>query len=324
MASPEPRARRSYAVLGSGAIGGFYGARLARAGHAVHFVLRSDYAHVARHGLRVDSCDGDFALAEVAAYPGPEDVPPCDVVLVGLKTTANDALDRLLPPLVRAGTVVFVLQNGLGVEDAVARVVPGAEVVGGMCFICSRRVGPGHLHHQEYGWITAAAHRADGAPAGETDTLRALAADFEHAGIKLILEPDLALARWRKLVWNIPYNGLSVVMRATTQELMQDAATRALIEAIMGEVVGAATACGHPVEPGFVDQMLRATDAMTPYLPSMRLDADAGRPLELDAIYAAPLRAAREAGFAAPRIEMLHRQLSWIDARLRGDLSGEG
>lgn len=312
---------RSYAVLGCGAIGAFYGARLARAGHDVHFILRSDHAHVQRHGLVIESVDGDFRLPQVAAYADAKELSEarggraCDVVLIGLKTTANAVLAHALPPLVGPGTSVLVLQNGLGVEAQVARWAPQAHVVGGMCFICAQRVGPGHVRHLDQGPITAAAHRADGAPAGVTPELEQLARDFALAGIALLPEADLGTARWKKLVWNVPFNGLSVVLHASTRELTAQPEARALVESLMHEVIDAATACGHAIDRSFIDTMLCTTDAMPPYLPSMRLDADAGRPLELDAIYAAPLAAAKRAGLPTPRIEMLYRQLRAVEAR---------
>jgi 2-dehydropantoate 2-reductase len=314
-AGDVPAPLSSVLVLGTGALGAFYGARLARAGCDVHFVARADHDAIARSGLRIDSCLGDFTLPRVNVVASSEKAPPCDLVLVALKTTANGQLRALLPSWLPRARAVCVLQNGLGVEAAVAELAGGCSVVGGMCFVCVRRVAPGHVRHTDYGWITLAEHRPDGGAAGITPAVRAVAGTFARAGIDTIAEPDLPVARWKKLVWNVPYNGLCTILGADTRVLMHQADTRALVRAVMGEVVTAASAGGHAIDTAFIDEMLVQTDEMAPYAPSMWLDAQAGRPLELDAIYAAPLAAARAASVATPRIEMLHQQLRLIDSR---------
>jgi len=308
---------KRFAIVGCGAVGSFYGARLARAGHAVHFLLRSDYAHVQRHGIEVRSIDGDFKLSRVAAHADPGDVPACDVIVVALKTTANATLTHLLPQLTHSGATIFVLQNGLGAEETIAQVVPQARIVGGLCFVGVRRVGPGRIEHQAEGHISAASFAPGGRDAGIGPELRALRSAFAKAGIEVKLEPSLGLARWRKLVWNVPFNGLSTVLRASTRDLMDCASTRALARELMLEVIAGATACGHPIPREAADELLATTDRMPAYLPSMRLDFDAGRALEIDAIYAAPLAAARAAGCVTPRIEMLYQQLCLLDPRDR-------
>ena len=106
----------TYSVIGMGAIGGYYGGRLANAGLEVNFLLHSDYAYVVEHGLRVDSCDGDFFLPHINAYHTLADMPKTDVILVALKTVNNHLLPELLSPIIREDTVVVLIQNGIGVE----------------------------------------------------------------------------------------------------------------------------------------------------------------------------------------------------------------
>jgi 2-dehydropantoate 2-reductase len=319
----RPGARRRYAVIGLGAVGGYYGARLAAAGHELHVVARSDADHLRRHGLRVESVAGDVSLpaGSFAVHDRPDDVPPVDVVLLAVKTTVGAAAAAgLVRPLARPGTIVVALQNGLGVEAPLAAAAPGCPVLGGMCFVCTNKVGPGHVRHLDYGAVTVGEHRADGRPAGVTPAVEAVAGDLEAAGVAAARLDDLATGRWRKLVWNIPYNGLSVVLGAGTDELMADAGTRRLVRQLMGEVVDGAGACGHTIPTAFADQLMADTDAMRPYRTSMRLDHDAGRPLEIDAIYGAPLEAAGAAGHTMTRTAVLTDQLRFLD-RLR---SGRG
>jgi len=316
-ADVDPTKRR-YAVIGTGAIGGYYGAQLAAAGHAVHFVARSDLDVVGREGLRVDSPGGDLLLRPASVVGSPAEVPPVDVVLVTAKTSTTVPIADLLGPLARAGAAVVLMQNGLGIEDAAAAALPGVTLVGAMCFMCSNRVGPGHIRHLDYGAVTIGEHAADEhAGAGITPTITAFADDLTAAGVAARPIPNLAAGRWKKLVWNIAYNGLSVVLDAQTDELMTQPATRALVVELMGEVAGGAAACGHPIDDSFIDEMIATTDAMAPYKTSMKLDAEAGRPLEIDAIYRAPVEAARAAGFTMTRTETILTQLEFIDARNR-------
>jgi 2-dehydropantoate 2-reductase len=307
---------QTYAVIGAGAVGGLYGARLQQAGVEVHFLLRSDFDHVRNHGLLVESVYGDVDLPQVKVYQHVGDMPPCEVVLVALKTTQNHLLPQLLPPVVGDDTLVVMLQNGLGVEDEAAAIVGSERIFGGLCFVCSNKVGPGHICHLDYGHITLAQYNADQKPAGLTDPLRYLAEDFEQAGVQIILAEDLLTARWKKLVWNIPFNGLSVVLDAATNEMMENEHTRSLAEMLMNEVVAGAQAVHQRhISPGFVQEMLAATAKMTPYQTSMKLDFDAGRPLEVEAIFGTPLQLAQQAGANVPHLEMLYQQLKFLDAR---------
>lgn len=318
--------QRSYAVIGLGAVGGYYGARLASAGHEVHFVVRSDHDHLRREGLRMESPEGDVVLpaGSLSVHRGADTVPPVDVVLVAVKTTNTGEVLDTVRSLAADGAAVVAMQNGLGVEDTLAEALAdrgpdaaGRPVLGAMCFICSNKVGPGHIRHLDYGRVTVGERTADHSPAGVTVAVAALVDDLRAAGVKAEALTDLDAGRWKKLVWNVPYNGLSVVLDAGTDELMADPTTRALVESIMHEVLDGAAACGKPIDPSFVQQMLTDTERMIPYATSMKLDHDAGRPMEIDAIYAAPLAAARAAGVELPLVWMLHDQLRFLDARNR-------
>ena len=305
---------RRYAILGTGALGGFYGARLCRAGADVHFLLHSDFEHVQRRGLVIDSKDGDFVLPRVQAYRDVGEMPRCDVAVVALKATQNHLLPLLLPPVLADDGVVLLMQNGLGGEEEAARAAPGHAVLAGLCFLCSNKVGPGHIRHLDYGTVRFAEYVADATPAGVSDRTRGIAQDFANAGIQVDIKEDLLLARWQKLVWNVPMSGLSVVLNADTQALMSDPHTRALAEDIMHEVVAGARACGRHIHDSFVQKMIDMTVAMPPYRASMKIDFDEHKPMEVEAIYGNPLRAARSAGAAMPLVETLYRQLKFLDA----------
>jgi 2-dehydropantoate 2-reductase len=299
------------AVIGTGAIGGYYGGRLAKAGHAVHFLARSTSRSLRDEGLSVHSIDGDFRIADPLVYDQVAAMPPCDLVLVTVKATANRSVLPSLGPVAKAGGGIVLMQNGFGVEDQLAALYPESRVYAGLCFICSFREGPATVRHTAYGRISLAAH--DDGAAGLDD----LAGVFAGAGLEVEALGGVLAARLRKLVWNIPYNGLSVVLDATTRELSESPAMRAAVRALMDEVVGAAAACGVVIEPEFVEAMMGTTAAMGAYEPSMRLDRLAGRPLEIDAIYSNVIAFAAERGFAMARAAQLRDELAFLEERRR-------
>ena len=298
----------NYAVIGTGGIGGYYGSRLAQNGHDVHFLLHRDYAFVKEHGLQIDSCAGSFHLDRPAIYCDVHDMPKCDVVLVCLKTVNNHLLESLLPSVVRNDTLVVLIQNGIGVEQDVQEKFPGLQLAAGLAFICSAKAGPGRIDHQCYGHINFGDYSCR-----DAEALRRVADDFNAAGVQAgIVEYNEA--RWKKAVWNMPFNGMTVALGTQTDMLLRNPSTRRLIREQMLEVIGAARHLGvKGIDESFADNMITTTDAMTPYSPSMKLDFDNRRPMEIDYLYTRPLRIAREAGFAMPRLEMLEAELRFLE-----------
>ncbi len=305
--------KTSYAVLGVGALGGLYGGLLAHAGFDVHFLLRSDLEFVRQQGLRVDTPLGNFHLRSVNAYAETDDMPHVDVVLVCWKATQNDKLADALRPICREDTLVLVLQNGWDVEHAAADVVGEDRVLGGCCFLCSNKIGPGHIHHLDYGRIAFGEYSLSlGGVISER--MARIAEDFQRAKIEMQPAKDLRAVRWRKLMWNIPYNGLSVVLQADTQQIMSDPQASLLAEELMLEVREAAAACGKEIELSHISKMLEDTRKMVPYDSSMLLDYRAGRPMEVEAIFGNTLRAALAVGYRPAKVEMLYRQLAFLNS----------
>lgn len=303
-------------IIGTGAIGGFYGLMLAKAGHDVHFLLRSEYQAVVANGLRLNSAVyGQLHLQSVQAWGDPAEMPPCDWLLVGAKTTSNAQLAPVITRLSRPGTRVVLLQNGLAVEEQLRPLLPdNLHLLGGLCFICTHRAAPGVIEHQALGAVNLGYHSGP-ARAGESLAIVEESAElFRSAGLESVAMADLQQARWQKLVWNVPYNGLSVLLGAGTTRLMANADSRALILELMREVVQGAAACGQVLPEGYPEKLLATTERMPDYLPSMYHDFQHKRPLELQAIYAAPLAAAAAAGCELPKMRMLHQALRFLNA----------
>lgn len=317
------------AVVGCGALGSFYGAKLCRASQEVHFLLRSDYDVVRQNGVFIRSIHGDFHAQPHCARQ-PEAIGRCDALIIGLKTTANDQFSRLLPPLVGPNTLLITLQNGLGNEEALAALFGPENVLGGLCFVCLNRIAPGVISHTAHGKIVLGEFQRP--PMPRTHELAAL---FRRAGVACEVTPNLGAAHWEKLVWNIPFNGLGVAGAAgyesvvrgvlapeaplgpclSTDDLLREPRWEQLVRELMWEVVHAARARGHTIADGVVDYQIERTRVMKSYRASTLIDFERGKPLELHSLFLEPLRHAQEAGVATPRLRALCMILEALDRR---------
>ena len=299
-----------YTVIGTGAIGGYYGAKLAFAGNEVHFLLHSDYEYVKDNGLYIKSYDGDFSLPCVNAHCSTEDIPKSDVVIVALKSVNNSLLTSLLPPIIKEDTIVLLIQNGIGVEDDLQKVFPQLQIAAGLAFICSAKTQPGIINHQFYGSINIGNYSCK-----DSRKFEQMVLEMTDAGIKTATV-EYHEARWKKAVWNMPFNGMTVAMNAQTNELLEHLPTRELIHEQMLEVIGAAHALGvKNIDFSFADKMIESTLNMVPYSPSMKLDYDFRRPMEIYYLYTRPIEEARKAGFMMPRLSMLETELKFLEQK---------
>lgn len=298
---------KSVAVVGAGALGGYYGAKLARAGVDVRFLMRADLEVVRANGLRVVEHGEEWRLAAQACASTAE-IGPVDLVMIGLKTTANAQLDELIPPLLDGGTVLLSLQNGLGNEELLARRWGAERVLGGLCFVCLNRIAPGVIEHYGHGTLSLGEYGR--APMERT---RALGALFSAAGVETHVVENLITERWRKLVWNIPFNGLSIATGGRTcDELLANAGMQMQVRALMAETIAAAGALGHEIPESFIDYQIERTYPMGPYKPSSMIDWKLGREVEVESIWGEPWRQGSAAGAELPRLELLYRLLQQL------------
>jgi len=289
------------AIVGSGAVGCYYGARLAQHGYGVHFLMRSDFEHVSTHGLVIKSHQGDFQLPKVQCYKAPEGIGSCDLVIIALKSTANDSLPDLLRPLLHENTAVLTLQNGLGNEAFLSGLIRKDQILGGLCFVCINRLSAGVIDHSAQGLITIGEYA--GEPTARTHSIAAI---LNASQIPCKVEPSLGLARWRKLVWNIPFNGLSIAAGGLdTERILASPALSQLVKDLMHEVIHVANHLGYELPLSLADDMIANTRGMAAYKTSSLIDYMAGREVELDSIWLEPCRQARDAGKPMPKVEML-------------------
>jgi 2-dehydropantoate 2-reductase len=297
--------RPRIAIIGSGAMGCYYGARLAQHGHEVNFLMRADLAHVREHGLQLKSCAGDFSLPQVQAYGSTAEIGLCDLILIAIKTTANADLASLLPPLLHPGTVIVTLQNGLGNEALLASLHRPDQVLGGVCFVCINRMGPGVIDHISDGDVALGEFIGPSRPRTER-----ISGMLNACLIPSRVEPSLAVVRWKKLVWNIPFNGLAISAGGvTTADILGDPVLAAKARVLAGEAVAAAAALGLDLPEGWADYHRSRTPAMGPDRPSSMIDYVENRPVEVEAIWGVPVRQALAAGAHIPRMVGLYQDI---------------
>lgn len=298
-------------IVGSGAIGSFYGALLNRAGARVSVVMRSEAEVVRANGLQIRSALGDLSFRPEQVLG---DVAECqeapDYLL--LCTKVLDDVDRaaLIRPAVGPKTTILLIQNGIDIERDVAAAFPGHTLLSALAFVGVSRVAPGVVEHKAYGSLTIGRY-----PQGIGSEAEQLAALFEKAGIGIELSGSVVTQRWRKAVWNAAFNPLSVLADgADTGVLLGTPEGEALVRGLMAEVCAAAAADGHALDAQLIDQYIASTKKMPPYRNSMALDWIHGRPIELQAILGNVLAAAARHGTPVPQLQTVHTAIRLLQA----------
>ena len=246
------------AVVGSGAVGGYYGGMLAHLGCDVHFLLRSDLDAVRVRGLTIHTRGETVHLPHVACAASAEEIGECDLVIIALKATANAALESIIPPLLGEKTALLTLQNGLGNEEFLAQRWGAERVMGALCFVCINRTEPGVIAHLDHGSLSVGEYRRT----AQART-HAVVGAFSAAGIEAKAVDELVAERWRKLLWNIPFNGLAIAAGgATVADVLADDGLRHLARSLMDETLDAARRLGHEIPDDFADFQIERSTSM--------------------------------------------------------------
>ncbi len=325
----------SIAIIGTGAVGGYYGARLWESGkYDVKFQMRGENYDVSiRDGLRVDSIDGDIFIppTQLEAFTNPEDIGPVDWVIVSIKSSSLEDIPDLIYPLIDSGrTRILAIMNGLIEEDLIEILKKSvgedfcAALYGGMALVCSNKTGPGHISHSYAGLISGgvAISRENFNDQENQQAFRDL---WAPTSIDIAYEQSLLGGRWRKCLWNLPFNGISVAMNGiTVDKIVNDPGLRRLASEIMDETVTAANAdlAAHGFGEEFYlteedkNKMMNLSDNMGAYRTSTMIDFVEGRPLEVHYMFTKPVERARSLGIHVPYLETIVTQIQALE-RLR-------
>ena len=288
-------------LVGTGALGGWYAALLAEAGHEVHCLARSDFDIIQQNGLTIRNKSQERIVRVAAASPDAASIGPCDLIVVTIKSTSNHALPTLVTPLLGPATVVVTLQNGMGNVEALAKLLPVERIVAGLCFVCINRLAPAVIDTTLAGYVRMAA--ATGPINSAVETCVAI---FSGASVDCQAETSLESVLWKKLCWNIPFNGLSIAGGSITTDLiLANPALNERAHLLMKEVQAAASARGHSFEDTHIKRQFVVTVGMGPYRPSSLIDFMEGREVEVEGIWGEPLRRGLAAGVKMPETAKL-------------------
>ncbi len=291
------------AILGAGALGCYYGAMFAEAGMDVRFIMRSGYEAAREHGIEINTNKETILLSGPTICKSSEDCGPVDLVLVCWKSSSNSQLGTALAPLLHENTDVMTFQNGMGNAEAIAEHVPAQNVFLGLCFISCMMQETGKVHHRGGNEVQLAP-----LVASDAGFARAVAYSEQFSAMKVRTGAfrDIEEILWRKLSWNIPFNGLCLAHGGISIEqlfAMPEEVERA--ERIIAEVVQCSVLRGYPLAEDLVEQQMTRTRPMGGFIPSSAMDYIHGRPIEFQNIWGIPLEKAREVQAPIPEWERL-------------------
>jgi 2-dehydropantoate 2-reductase len=294
------------AAMAAGAVGGYFGARLAAAGHDVHFIARGKLLEAIRaRGLKVESTLGDLHLKNAQATSDPKDVGAVDVVLFAVKLWDTETAAEFARPLVGPQTRVITFQNGV---DSVERIAPilGDNAIGGSAYIASVMKEPGVISHTSQ-FARMVCGRIDGRP---DDKVEAFAAAAKQAGIDIATTPDMDLQRWQKFTFLVGLSGATAAMRRPIGPILADATTREFFHDLMREVVAVGRAKGVPLAPDFADTQFKFAQTAPPSMKaSLAHDLERGNRLEVDWLAGKVAALGRELGVPTPANAAVHAVL---------------
>ena len=294
-------------VIGAGAIGSYFGAKLSLSGYDVILWCRSDYDVVENHGVKIESYQGDWHFKPFKVLRHPQDLTDkVDYVLIATKALPNIDIYRLINNIINPNAKIIIIQNGINIEKNIADKFPHHEIISAIAFIGIHRKSPGVIYHQEYGKLIIGSYKNSA-----SDAVKLLAQSWQKSGVEVSVTENIQLERWRKLVWNGAFNPLSVVLGSKdTQQIMHNNLSLQLVKNLMHEICILAKEDGCELPNDVIDDNLAATVKMRPYKTSMLLDFEAGRPMEIEAIIGNAVKFAQFKSIPIPYLSTVYAIIS--------------
>ncbi len=305
------------AIMGAGAVGGFFGAKLVAASYDVAFIARG--AHLAamqREGLIIESFAGNLHVRDPLFTDDPTEVGIADLILFSVKSYETESAAQALEPMVGEKTVILSLQNGIDNADKIAHIWGVRRTLAGVVYIGSQLSYPGTIKHSAGGRIVF----------GEFDgrvheTTKAVEQVLSSAQIPCEINAEIRKAQWQKLLWNAPFCAISCLARATAKEIAESDSLTMLALDCMAEVKEAANTVSIDLDPALFDETLNFSSSLGEFKPSMLQDLEAGKPLEFEAFNGIVVSLLQQAGKQAPTNQVFYRVLKYLDKNIRAQKS---
>ncbi len=295
--------KKKAVIVGTGAIGSYFGGKLAQADFEVTALCRNDFEVVKAQGIKVSSHLGDFHFTPHKVINDVEEyTEEADYVFVCTKSLPEIAITETLRSLVSAKTALVIVQNGIEIDAPFAKAFPTNEIIGGIAFIGVTRIDYGEVQHYIAGGLSLGNY-----PQGVSEKTSTLVKAFKEVGVDAKETTSIQRARWKKLVWNIGFNPVSVLCKgADTHTLLDNPETLKLIQSLMKEVTQLSTALGFDISPVFAEKQIELTKNMAPYKTSMTMDLEKGRPMELEAIVHNAIKVGTRINLPTPYMKALY------------------
>jgi 2-dehydropantoate 2-reductase len=307
------------AVMGAGAVGGYFGAKLA-ASHEVAFIARGDHlSAMQRRGLKIMSAGGDLHVREALFTAEPAAAGRVELVLFCVKSHATEAAAAALAPVIGPRTLILSLQNGVDNGEKIAVRYGAERTLPGVVYIGAQVTEPGVINHSSGGRIVFGGLSGP-LPAGAGTVAPILTA----AAIPCEISDDIAKAQWKKLLWNAPFCAISCLTRATVRDIVQSESLRKLALDCMTEVAAAARTRGVILEEELMQETIEFSKTLGDFKPSMLQDLEALKPLEFEAFNGVVLKLLRAAGVDAPTNTVFYGALQYLDKKIRAEARRDG
>ena len=293
-------------IVGTGGIGAYFGGRLSQADANVATVCRSDYDVVKTDGFNIKSKDGDFIFKpDEVLKSAKEYSKEADFLIVSLKVLPEIDTINLIKDAITKNTTIVLIQNGINIEENIYNKFPDNEIISAIAYIGVAKTAAGEIDHQDYGRLTVGKY-----PKGNSKKAIEFSNLFLDAPVECNVVDNIQYYRWLKLVWNIPYNPVSVLgFHADTKTIMANKNSAELIRNLMIEVANIAEKAGYKLEDDVVQKNIDFTLAMTPYKTSMLIDYENNRPMEVEAILGNTVEIADELSVEIPHIKTIYALL---------------
>jgi 2-dehydropantoate 2-reductase len=292
------------AAMAAGAVGGYFGARMAAAGHEVFFVARGAHRDaIAKDGLRIESPHGNLHLKNARVTDDPASVGPVDIVMFAVKLWDTETAAELARPLIGPQTRLITLQNGVDSVERIAPIVGADHVVGGIAYIATVIERPGVISHTSQ-FAQMRCGRIDGKPDAQLSAFEQAA---KTAKVDITLSERINRDRWEKFIFLVALSGMTSAARATIGPIMEDADTRGFFRKLMQETLAVGRARGVELSDAYIDERMDfAAKAPKTMKASMAHDLDRGNRLELDWLSGKVVQFGRETGVPVPANEAVY------------------
>jgi len=303
------------AVMGSGAVGGYFGAKLAAAGHEVVFIARGQHlAALQTHGLKVKSPNGDLNIRQAQFSAETQEVGRVELILFCVKSYDTETAAEAIKPMVSDKTAILSLQNGIDNPAKLAQFYSADRILPAVVYVGAQVSAPGVITHANGGRIILG--QMDGTVG---DAMKALAQTLTAAAIPCEVSHEIGKIQWAKLLWNAPFCAISCLARANTKQIVESASLTQLALDCMAEVQAAARTQEVELARQQFDDTIEFSKTLADFKPSMLQDLEANKPLEYEAFNGIVVKLLAAAGLPAPINKTFYAVLKFLDHRIRGE-----